>query len=92
MPTLQLSPFYPHVISFTRPSSRFTSNFFSHALFYGRRAEGLGTRLSIEDVVPQLSQLISQLPGKEACVAIGVALGVYAKTRQLLKEQGDEEV
>ena len=44
---------------------------------------------SIEDVVPQLSQLICQLPGKEACVAIGVALDVYAKARQFLKEQGD---
>lgn len=44
---------------------------------------------SIEEVVPQVTELICQLPGKEACTAVCIVLDVYTGTKKFLDEQGE---
>lgn len=44
---------------------------------------------SVDQVVGVVCELICQLPGRQACIAMGVAFDMYVETKQLLKAQGE---
>ena len=44
---------------------------------------------STKEVVMLVSELICQLPGKQACAAVGIAFDMYVESKGLHMAQGD---